>query len=256
MRRMLAVLALVGTVTSPAWADGFRSYRVCGGDTFATCAAVEINVVGSNVTVRMWNLDQNLVATNGNAAGTRGGAVMDGIGFYNLPAGLLVNEGSLSVSGPIRSGDNSASAAAAWNLKNQGSVAFDTRFRAAVGKDGNGGIASGCASGAQLPGSPPNLYLNPCTNINASGWVTFNFTTNGVAWDPNTSAISLRFHDLKADSVSECWTMQTPGGQPANCLAFTTTTPEPVTMTLLASGLVGMGGAGFLRRRRNQDQLS
>jgi hypothetical protein len=30
----------------------------------------------------------------------------------------------------------------------------------------------------------------------------------------------------------------------------TTTTPEPVTMALLASGLAGMGGASLLRRRK------
>lgn len=32
----------------------------------------------------------------------------------------------------------------------------------------------------------------------------------------------------------------------------TTTTPEPVTMALLASGLAGMGGASLLRRRRQR----
>jgi hypothetical protein len=30
----------------------------------------------------------------------------------------------------------------------------------------------------------------------------------------------------------------------------TTTTPEPVTMALLASGLAGMGGASLLRRKK------
>ena len=29
-----------------------------------------------------------------------------------------------------------------------------------------------------------------------------------------------------------------------------TTVPEPVTMTLLATGLAGMGGAGALKRRK------
>jgi hypothetical protein len=27
--------------------------------------------------------------------------------------------------------------------------------------------------------------------------------------------------------------------------------PEPVTMTLLATGLAGMGGAGLIRRKKN-----
>ena len=31
-----------------------------------------------------------------------------------------------------------------------------------------------------------------------------------------------------------------------------TAVPEPVTMTLLATGLAGMGGAGAFRRRKNQ----
>ena len=35
-----------------------------------------------------------------------------------------------------------------------------------------------------------------------------------------------------------------------NCSVGTTVIPEPITMTLLASGLAGMGGVGALRRRR------
>jgi hypothetical protein len=33
-------------------------------------------------------------------------------------------------------------------------------------------------------------------------------------------------------------------------------TPEPVTMTLLATGLAGRSGAGFLRRRRKTTDIS
>jgi MYXO-CTERM domain-containing protein len=137
---------------------------------------------------------------------------------------------------------------------------FTTDFRARTNGNYDGGIESGCAPAANP--SPPSLFQNPCTDLNSSGWVTFNFTTNGVAWDPTTSDISIRARDLLTNNgqlpngVTECTTDISPGGHPATCIPFTTTTPEPVTMTLLASGLAGMGGAGFWRRRRNRNQLS
>ncbi|MEO8296084.1 MAG: hypothetical protein ABI613_11265, partial [Gemmatimonadota bacterium] len=128
MNKLGAVLTLVGGLAvasaSPAMADGFQSYRFCGGDTFQTCAAVQITVVGNNVTMRVWNLSQNLPGTYGQGAGSNGGSAINGIGFFNVPAGVQVVTSSLSVSGPVRPGDDPTQAASGWNLKNFGSVAF------------------------------------------------------------------------------------------------------------------------------------
>jgi hypothetical protein len=254
MRKFGAVLSLVGGLalasTTPAWADGFQSYRVCGGDVFKTCAAVEITVVGTDVTVRVWNLSGNAGATNGQSAGSRAGAIFNGLGFYNVPAGVNVVANSLNVSGPVRGTDNPSG----WTLGNFGTVAFAVDYRAVTSR-ANGGIASGCATSAELPGTPPNLYMNPCSSdlSNPNDWVTFTFKISGGAWDPTQSDIVFRVYDGIANQASECYTADAPSGRPANCV---TVTPEPVTMTLLATGLAGMGGAGFIRRRRNKNQLS
>ncbi|MEO8138765.1 MAG: PEP-CTERM sorting domain-containing protein [Gemmatimonadota bacterium] len=42
-----------------------------------------------------------------------------------------------------------------------------------------------------------------------------------------------------------------PSGNPHDCPPFTVT-PEPMTMTLLATGLLSMSGMGFIRRRKNR----
>jgi hypothetical protein len=254
MRKFGAVLTLVGGLAlasaTPAWADGFQSYRFCGGDTFKTCGAVEITVVGSSVTMRVWNLSGNMAATNGQAAGSNLSSIINGIGFFNIPAGVSVVTNSLSVSGPVRGTDTPTG----WSLSNFGKVAFAVDYRTTTSRT-DGGIASGCATSGDLPGTPPNLYQNPCSGdlSNTNDWVTFNFQISGGAWDPSTSEISYRVYDGLADVASECWTGTSPSGQPSNCV---TVTPEPVTMTLLATGLAGMGGAGFLRRRKNKNQLA
>jgi hypothetical protein len=260
IRKIVLVAGAMGlAAVGDAWADGHQSYRVCGGDTFTTCAAVEINVVGGNVTMRVWNLSGSPHIMGHNAANSLGRSIIDGIGFYNVPAGLSINPSSLTVTGPTRPGDNPATAAGSWQIDNNGSVMFSTDFRARTSGTYDGGIESGCDPTANP--TSVSLFQNPCTELSSSGWVTFNFTTNGVAWDPATSDISIRARDLLTDNaqlpngVTECSTGVTPGGRNPTCLPVTVS-PEPVTMTLLASGLVGMGGAGFFRRRRNRSQLS
>lgn len=249
MRNVSKVLALVtGLVlagSTAAWADGYRSWRLCGGDTFMTCAAVEVSVTGTSVTMRVWNLSGNGMATAGVGYGAPAGTIINGIGFYNTNSPGVITS-SLSTFGPARPGDTPGS----WNLKNIGSVAFSVDFRTASSRN-VGGIASACATAAELPGTPPNLYMNPCQGdiTNPANYVTFTFTlANGQTWDPSTTDISIRGYDGLTGNTTECWTGQI-GVSPPNCF---TVAPEPVTMTLLATGLAGMGGVGLIRRRRNR----
>jgi hypothetical protein len=247
MRKLGAVLTMVGGLAmasaTPVWANGFSSYRLCGGNTFSTCAAVEISVTGHTVTMRVWNISSNLGATYGQGAGNFAGSVLDGIAFFNLPAGLQVNTGSLTVSGP------GATASHGWTLKNYGAAgAFALDARNGPGHTLTGGIGSGCAAQNQMINSPTNLMVNPCSTLNAGNSITFSFQVTGN-WN-GRSDVSMRSFNGMTGETSEFWTGIAPNGNPG---IATTVTPEPVTMTLLATGLAGMGGAGLVRRRKKQN---
>lgn len=241
MRRFGAALGLLlATAALPVAADGFQSYKVCGGYTFTTCAAVEITVVGSDVTVRLWNLSGNAGATYG--TNTWAGTIFNGIGFYNT-GGVSAVSGTLQTTGPTAQGTPHS-----WGVANAGRLGFNVDFRNISGSGAQNGLGSGCASSGQWPNGT-NLYGNPCNSAfgNSANWLTFTFKVTGN-WDPSTSDIVIRGVNGPTGQAVECWTGNDPAsGRVQNC---TTVTPEPVTMTLLATGLAGMGGAGLLRRRK------
>lgn len=235
---VLVSAALATAGAGSASASTTFDWKGCGGSTFNTCASVSIGLSGGKLvmTVQNWGTtDPNTNATDPSAFGiifTAIGISNAGVTLTGLDSAACTNDATCAW---VFASDVS-------ELSNLGGFAvYAGADRAAPG---------GVNNGLNPPGSPgPNVFTQVVLTFSFTGSLNFDGSAFGLHGQggPVDCDGSTKLSVVKSAEGVYTPNVNTTCAPPPDILV-----PEPVTLSLLATGLIGLVGVGSFRRRNQR----
>ena len=246
MTRTGVVVALFALATASEVGAATKNFnfRCTMNTTLRACASFRVTTSinlsgGTDVVMMVRNLQ-------GAAPDQVGGSIITRVGLTS-PANIIGTASGLVVGtsgtvGTVNQADP-AGPDTKWLIKNEGINGAVQFSASASGAKKNGGVI-----GCNAAGVSPNDYFQTCAGLGQTGFVTFSFHTTGN-WDASQAEVGIAYQGVVGiPHAVECRTEVGPA-DPSYC-AQASVSPEPATVALMATGLLGLGGGALMRRRK------